>query len=43
MGKYFFKDMTPQQVAMWNKEQGPKLGVYINPVTRTANQQIYIK
>lgn len=42
-GKVLFKDMTPQQVAMWNKEQGPKLGVYINPVTRTANQQIYIK
>lgn len=42
-GNVLFKDMTPQQVAMWNKEQGPKLGVYINPVTRTANQQIYIK
>lgn len=34
--------MTPEQVDMWNNEVAPKLGVYIDPDLRTANQNIVI-
>lgn len=27
---------------MWNNEVAPKLGVYIDPVSRTANQNVVI-
>ena len=41
-GEVKFSDMTPEQVDMWNNEVAPKLGVYIDPVSRTANQNVVI-
>lgn len=41
-GVVSFLDMTPEQVDMWNNEVAEKLGVYIDPVSRTANQNVVI-
>lgn len=41
-GEVKFSDMTPEQVDMWNNEVAEELGVYIDPVSRTANQNVVI-
>lgn len=41
-GEVSFLDMAPEQVDMWNNEVAPNLGVYIDPVSRTANQNVVI-
>lgn len=38
----FFSEMSPEQVALWNKEQASATGVYIDPKTRTAEHKILI-
>lgn len=37
-----FKDMTPEQVAKWNKEQADTYGMHIDPESRTSEQWIFI-
>ena len=41
-GEVKFSDMTPEKVDMRNNEVAPKLGVYIDPDSRTANQNVVI-
>lgn len=40
--KAFFSEMSPEQVALWNKEQASATGIYIDPKTRTAEHKILI-
>lgn len=42
-GHLSFKDMTPEQVARWNKEQADKYNLHIDPKTRTAEQYVFVK
>lgn len=42
-GNFSFKDMTPEQVARWNKEQADKYNLHIDPETRTAEQYVFVK
>lgn len=42
-GHLSFKDMTPEQVARWNKEQADKYNLHIDPETRTAEQYVFVK
>lgn len=37
-----FSEMTPEQVNAWNTEVAPTTGVYIDPITRLADQLMYI-
>lgn len=42
-GEVYFKDMTPNNVALWNAKYSPEYGFKIDPVTRTSPQLIIIK
>lgn len=41
-GNVYFKDMTPEQVELWNKEIAPEYGHYIDPITRTSENRMLI-
>lgn len=41
-GFVYFKDMTPEQVSLWNKEIVPIYGHYIDPITRTSENLMLI-
>lgn len=42
LGVVEFSKMTPEQVNAWNTEVAPTTGVYIDPITRLADQLMYI-
>lgn len=42
LGFVEFSKMTPEQVNTWNTEVAPTTGVYIDPITRLADQLMYI-
>lgn len=42
-GEVYFRDMTPNNVALWNAKYAPEYGFKIDPVTRTSPQLIIIK
>lgn len=37
-----FRDMTPEQVMRWNSEMADQYGIHIDPITRTAEQYVFI-
>lgn len=38
--KVLFGEMTPEQVNLWNTEQDPRTGIYIDPKLRTAEHRM---